>query len=112
LSGGLRGQHRSFETDYWSTSYREGLAWVLRERHRVHQGRPIRVTTCDSNGNDRLAQYVAEWPNATERIHVTNDGPDVLLAVRRFNCQKVKGEILHTVRRQDVPLLWIRKIGE
>ena len=110
LSGGLAGQYRKFETDYWSISYREGLEWVLKELAPPDARRRLRVASCDIAGDDRLRYYLTQW-NATDKMRVVDryDRADVYLAVRRFNCHRVPGEILHVVRRQGIPLLYVRR---
>lgn len=110
LSGGLAGQYRRFETDYWSISYRDGLEWVLKQGTPPGAARTVRVTSCDIAGNDRLRYYVAQW-KAADRILVVDsyDSADLHLAVRRFNCHRVRGETLYVVRRQNVPLLYVRR---
>jgi hypothetical protein len=111
LSGGLRKQYRRFETDYWGLSYREGLEWVLRELPPLRPTQRTRVATCDSASNDRLEYYRQNWPGAADQIRIASgyDKADVYLGVRRYNCHKVPGEILYVVRRQDVPLLYVRR---
>ncbi|HKP64159.1 MAG TPA: hypothetical protein VJV78_45800 [Polyangiales bacterium] len=111
LSGGLRKRYRKFETDYWGLSYREGLEWVLRELPPLHDGRRTRIAGCDDPTTDRLVYYRDNMPGARVQIRVVPgyDEADLFLAVRRFNCHKVAGEILHVVRRQGAPLLYVRR---
>jgi hypothetical protein len=69
------------------------------------------VSSCDFAGNERLDYYRQLWRPATDRIRVmySYDETDIYLAVRRFNCHKVKGELLHEVKRQGVTLLYVRR---
>ncbi|HKU36913.1 MAG TPA: hypothetical protein VJR89_02165, partial [Polyangiales bacterium] len=111
-SGGLRKQYRKFETDYWSVSYREGLEWIVRERLAEVPPRPHRVTTCDYSGNERVQYYVEQWPDAPARVRITGgyQDADLFLSVRRYGCHRDKGRVLHVVRRQGVPLLYVHRV--
>lgn len=112
ISGGLAKQHRQFETDYWSIGYREGLEWVLKELPPEPASRRTRVTGCDKAGAERLEYYLQRWPGAADQVHVTReyDQADVLIAVRRWGCDRRAGRTLGTVERQGVPLVYIRRI--
>lgn len=109
-SGGLPKLYKKFETDYWSISYREGFEWVVRELPPVHPRRRTRVASCDEVGNERLNHYRDRW-GVGKQVRVVDDyeSADVYLAVRRSRCHRVPGEVLHVVRRQGVPLLYVRR---
>jgi hypothetical protein len=110
-SGGLRKQFRRFETDYWGLSYKEGLQWIVNELPPVDPRRKTRVASCDFSGNARLNHYRAEWPGAADKIEIvsTYAEADLFLAVRRWNCHRVPGKIIHVVFRQEAPLLYVRR---
>jgi 4-amino-4-deoxy-L-arabinose transferase-like glycosyltransferase len=104
MSGGLQRQVSRFETDYWGASYREGFDWVV---HNVDRGgtRPVLVGTCLFDGG--IKYYRRRW-GATRFVFPKNPATaHVYLAFLRGNCRNAKGEILHTVERQGVPLLFV-----
>jgi hypothetical protein len=109
ISGGLRAAAGRYELDYWGVSYKDGLAWVLRKLAPTKGRRPLRVAGCDRDANTRLAYYVEQWPGAAERVQIVRDyaRADVYLALPRFHCDEVPGEVLHTVKRQGVPLMYV-----
>ena len=111
LSGGLRAADGRFETDYWGASYKEGLAWVVSNLVPASPGR-LRVSSCDPNADQRLDYYRRRWPDATDRLAIVpaDQEPEVFLAVTRFNCHKVRGDVLHVVERQGVPLLYVIRL--
>jgi hypothetical protein len=113
LSGGLAGQYRRMETDYWSIGYREGLEYVLKELPPYRAGGPTRVVACDGVGNERLEYYLSRWPGAAARVRVVQslDEADVLIAVRRWDCYRRGTATLGTIRRQNAPLVYIRSLG-
>ncbi len=110
-SGGLKTQFKRFETDYWGLSYKEGLEWVLRELPPVHPARRTRVAACDWSAKLRLDWYVAQWPGAAAQVRIVNgyERADVFLGIRRYGCNRVHGKVLHVVRRQGAPLLYVRR---
>jgi hypothetical protein len=112
ISGGLAKQYRRFETDYWSIGYRDGLEWVLKELPPERESRRTRVTACDKAGNERLEYYLQQWPGAADHVRVMREynRADVLIAVRRWGCYRRAGRTLGTVKRQGVPLVYIRRV--
>lgn len=106
--GGLPAAAGSYDTDYWGASYREGLAWVI-DHPELQSGRPINVASCDRFAQNRLEYYRRMWPGAADTLQIVSeyDEADVFIAVTRYDCHKVPGEILQTVSRQGVPLLYV-----
>jgi hypothetical protein len=112
LSGGLLKQYRRFETDYWSIGYRDGLEYVLNQLPPQHASRRTRVVSCDGAGNERLSYYVSMWPGASDKVRVVREyeQADVLIAVRRWGCNRRPGKTLGSIKRQGAPLVYIRKV--
>lgn len=109
LFGGLPAAAGRFETDYWGASYKEGLAWVIDQVPPVQPGVPTRVSSCNPNSNDRLNHYRTHWAGADQRIAIVPEYrvSEVFLAVTRYGCHQRPGEVIHTVARQGVPLLYV-----
>ena len=110
-SGGLRKQYKRYETDYWGISYREGIEWVVRELGPVDPARRTRITGCDYNGNERLRYYRDRIPGARDKIDIVYSyaNADLQLGLRRWNCHRVPGKVVHVVFRHEAPLLYVRR---
>lgn len=104
FGGGLAGGARSFETDYWGLSYREGVEWLLANPPAAE--RPLRVANCS---NTFLSGYFVERARDDRFVSVFIREPrDIMLATTRYDCHKrVKGRLLHVVERMGVPLTYV-----
>ena len=102
FAGGLQGASGRFETDYWGTSYREAVEWVLRNV----PGEGIRIANCSS---PLLTSYYLRGPDGTRFIPVARDeSPDLLVATTRWDChRRPEARVLHRVERQGVPLAYV-----
>ena len=108
LSGGLRRQANRFETDYWGLTYREGFDWVVRH---LGRGQRKKITVAACNVNDQLKYYCEQWKWRARRFVVEeqSDQAQIHLAILRGECRDAAGTVIHTVRRQGVPLLYVRQ---
>jgi hypothetical protein len=108
-SGGLSGAVGHYETDYWGASYKEGLAWTAAHLTSPAPGQMLRVSSCNDNSNRRLEYYRRRWPGVADRLRITGEyrDADVYLAITRYDCHKRPGEVLHVVRREGAPLLYV-----
>jgi hypothetical protein len=109
LSGGLRHAYTRYETDYWGATYKEGIDWVVHNVPPVAEGRRTRVSSCSTNTDERMAYYVDRWPGASDQFQVVRGykRADIYVAMTRDHCAEVPGEVLHVVKRQGVPLLFV-----
>lgn len=104
-SGGLAKQATRFEADYWGASYREGLQWVFKN-YDPGGTRKILIKTCAS---DKLIGYYRKQSGARRFVLAkSQSAAEVYLGVTKRNCHERPGEVIHTVERQGVPLLYIR----
>ena len=107
--GGLAAAKDNFETDYWGASFREGFKWVT--KHIPPQGdAPVRVAVCDqSPGKWQLNYYRERWKVGDRYVVVRAERKryDVYLAYTRNDCHKRPGEVLHVVKRDGTPLLYV-----
>ena len=111
LFGGLPAARGRFDTDYWGVSYKEGFEWLVNES-RISSDRPLTVSSCTESSNKRLDYYRREWPGVRDRIVIVppEAGPDYFLeSTRRYLCPQVDGQVIHTVSRQSVPMLLVRR---
>jgi hypothetical protein len=115
VAGGLPGASGRFDTDYWGSSFKEGVQWVLKHVP-VVEGRRVRVgNTCASY----LTGYYIERDPAASRYfeNVSMDegkrgDVDIVLAITRDDGQKkVPGRVLYRVERFGVPLCYVIRVN-
>lgn len=108
-----KGQARDgfrFETDYWGSSYKEGLEWLLSYAHSKHvsDGKKFRVSNCSNNF---LTGYFIDTRSELASVfEPTSWGSDAdfMLATARHNCpQSVKGNLIHIISKRGVPLVYV-----
>jgi hypothetical protein len=104
VGGGFKRASESFETDYWGSSYKEGIDWLVRNHHPATTQK-IRVANCSQ---PFLTEYylrkTAELRDRFTPVDRREDA-DVFLATTRWNCDRVPGRVLYTVERMGTPLL-------
>jgi hypothetical protein len=109
VAGGLASASQRFESDYWGNSYREGAQWVIQNYRPDTSGR-IRVANCS---NYFQTSYFFEGPDVRRRfVNVErHQDPHVFLTTTRWKCHETPwGRLLHVVKRQGVPLLYIFEV--
>ncbi len=138
IAGGLPYASRKFETDYYGNGYREAVAWVQDAYRDRSPAKPLLVSSCGGmmqvEYDLNRANFIQDEKELLRRMFGTQKGPlekflfrdsaspfrnfdmdeiehpDVFLAPTRFHChRKVRGEILHTIERKGVPLLYVMR---
>ena len=115
FAGGFKEGAKSYETDYWGATYKEGAEWIVKNYQRIN-GRKVKVASCSfpfsteyflpKDGFD----YVGSYDYLKK---MTGKDPDLFLATTRWHChQTFNGRIVHIVERQGVPLLYVKEIGD
>jgi hypothetical protein len=112
FAGGVAGAAGRYETDYWGSSYKEGIEWLLehyperppRERVRVAGYSTSRVPFWYYLGRSEAGRRLFEAVEVEQSPHVVF-GPT---AIREH--EKVEGRVLHVVERQGTPLLYIFEV--
>jgi hypothetical protein len=108
LSGGLKRQSKRFETDYWSSSQRAGVEWLVKHPPK-HGRRRLRVASC--GGYDgAIDYYLRSAGRAAAKHFVMTYDPeraDILITTTRYDCHRTRGRVIHTVKRQGVRLLYV-----
>ena len=110
-AGGEQAGAQRFETDYWGTSYKEGVAWLV-DHYRPDSRERTRVANCS---RQYLTGYYLEKGSARLRFVSVerNEEPQIFLSTTRFNCQTIAGgETLHVVERVGVPMVYVNKIRD
>jgi hypothetical protein len=116
FAGGLARASRSYETEYWGSSYREGAEWIVKNLPgEPRNGVRFKVASClyplstsHFLPEDRF-EYLGSYDDGP---HPTQD-PEIMLATRRFGClEKARGDTVHTVDRSGTTLLWVIRVRE
>ncbi|MGH7502359.1 MAG: glycosyltransferase family 39 protein [Longimicrobiales bacterium] len=108
VAGGFERAAQSYETDYWGNAYKEAAEWVATTYAGVRPDGRIRVATCSARMS--IMYYLDE-----RHFHyvMRREAPDLFFGYTRFGCQdQVKGPVVHTVRRMNVPLVVVKEVGE
>jgi hypothetical protein len=113
--GGLAGAEGRYETDYWASSYKEGMEWI-RERAAERNDRPLRVLVAATrHSRDAAASYAgsAVELSFTFRGEIPGrlpDSYDYYLATTRWGKDQnfPQAPIVHSIGRQGAVFSVIR----
>lgn len=113
---GLSNAAKSFETDYWGSSYKEGVEWLVKNYHNNDKDGKIKVVSCLYAlstsyflPEDRF-EYLGTFDDGKEIPEGAK--PDIFLATTRWGGYKrLEGNVLHVVSRKNVPLLYIIEVS-
>ena len=110
IAGGLASAVTRYETDYWSTSYKEGIEWVCGHYSTSELREPVRV------GGDMLrsllvlpgrGKCVAPFFTA---VAPEQDPHVLLVSVAQRDHVDLAARLLHTVERVGAPLLYVYEL--
>ncbi len=114
LVGGVRGAWRSYETDYWSSSYKEAMGWINAQA--AESEAPLRVLVAANRNNVVTASHFAGagvelhsfWPGSGEEYP---EGFDYYVALNRYNLPGYFAElpVVHTIGREGAVFTLIRR---
>jgi glycosyltransferase involved in cell wall biosynthesis len=107
---------KSYETDYWGNSYKEGVQWIVKNYKGRVPGKKIKVASCLHSFSttyflppDRF-EYIGSFDGG--RLIVDGEKPDVFLATARWGCHnKLNGNVLHIIERKGARLLYIIEVS-
>jgi hypothetical protein len=111
VAGGVRRAALRYETDYWCSTYKEGLDWVVEHYSGRDLHERVRVA-----GNSTLIQVSYDLRRTEERRRrfqpVTIHGrPHVVLATTALGDDKrTPGRPIHVVEREGAPLLYVFEV--
>jgi hypothetical protein len=117
LAGGVRSAAERFETDYWGSSYKEAVEWIVENyTSPLANAAPTKVASClhaQSTSyylpGDRF-QYIGSVHDG-RRIPEDQE-PDLFLAHPRWGCDTTYvGRVLHTVEIGGATLSSIVEVG-
>jgi hypothetical protein len=107
-SGGLPAAFNRYETEYWGTSYKEGVEW-LAKNYRL-DAPPQSIALQNTSNPFLTAYYLDPDEPETRRFYSTwlALNPDVVMSITRWDQHlNYPGRLLHVVRRMDTPLLFV-----
>jgi hypothetical protein len=110
FGGGLVSAVGRYETDYWFTSYKEGIEWVCRHYSRSVLHEPIRV---GGNMLVPFSHYLEAGscaPSFFTAVPPEEDPHVLLVATTDGRHRGVQGRLLHVVERLGAPLLLVYEL--
>lgn len=103
LVGGLKGAYGKYETDYWGLAYKEAVIWFNKNVNDKNKIYKIWVE------GDPLSSSYYFQPNMS--LTQNMDEVDYIFTFTRWNFNvRHPGETIHTISREGVPLIFIKKI--
>ena len=113
VAGGLRRASTRYETDYWCLTFKEGTEWLLERYGRARCADRIRVAGHSTQlQTSYYLRRTEEGRTAFKPVGV-GDAPHFVMATSRFGDHlQTPGRVVHTVERQETPLLWIFEVQE
>jgi hypothetical protein len=115
IAGGLRGAAGRFETDYWGSSYKEAVEWVIAN---VEPRSGTRLRIGNPNASFLTSYYIKKSTSASARFvnvepsQATAGDVDLFITTtREGNDKRFPGKpVLHRVERQGVPLAFVVEV--
>jgi len=109
IAGGLKRANDHFEMEYWGTSFREAALW-LKQYYRQPGVSEILYALSPPSVVPEMADYYLQRPAADGvkfRRALKGEMPKVWMVLRRRqqHIEPTWGHIVHTVKREGVPLL-------
>jgi hypothetical protein len=111
VAGGLARAVERYETDYWCTTYREGIDWIVRSYSRPDIAERVRVA-----GHATLTQVSYDLRRTEERRRrfrpvTVHDDPHLILATTSGRDDlRTPGRVVHVVERLGAPLLYVFEV--
>jgi hypothetical protein len=113
VAGGLAEAAQRYETDYWCSTYREGLDWIVEEYSRPDLRRRVKVA-----GHATLIQVSYDLRRTEERRErfrpvTIHDDPHLILATTSSgDHRRTPGKVVHVIERLGAPLLYVFEADE
>ena len=103
LVGGLKGVYGKYETDYWGLAYKEAIIWFNKNVNDKNLTYKIWVE------GDPLSSSYYFQPNMSLANNINE--ADYIFTFTRWNFHlRHPGQNIHTVSREGVPLIFIKKV--
>ncbi|MGH7657492.1 MAG: ArnT family glycosyltransferase [Gemmatimonadales bacterium] len=111
FGGGVREAAQSYETDYWGSSYKEGVEWIQRHYDGGDTAQSLKVASCSHqlSTTHYLTEPGFEYVGTFDHLR---EHPDLFLATTRWNChERLDGKVVHVVSRLGAPILYVKEIA-
>lgn len=106
IIGGIGGANKKFELDYWGASNKEATEWVINSIAKDKNNK-ISLTVCGTSFTS--AYYMNDSVTLSDDMRTA----DYAICWDRFkDNEKIQGTLLHSIRRDGVPLVGIYKINK
>jgi hypothetical protein len=112
---GVREAAKSFETEYWGSSYKEGAEWIRANYSWPFDTEKITVVSCSPflSTSYYLPKDRFNYVSIRNYRHTPARYPTLFIATTRWNCnQELKGRVVHIVARKDTPLLYVKEVAD
>ncbi len=111
---GIKEAAKSFETEYWGSSYKEGAEWIKANYSIPSDNEKITVVSCSPflSTSYYLPKDRFNYVSIHNYRHTPTRYPTLFLATTRWNCnQELNGRVVYIVARKDTPLLYVKEIA-
>lgn len=113
FAGGMVQAAQNYETDYWGASYKEGVEWLIQKYPQANTPEKVNVASClyPLSTSYFLPKEQFNYLGSYDEGPPVEGQPEIILATTRWGCDKNHpGEVIHTISRMNVPLLYIIRI--
>lgn len=104
LVGGLRGAYQKFETDYWGASFKEAVEW-LKSNELKNKDKVYKIYTC---ANPFQSYYY--FSQNMSWVNDINKADYFICYTRNKENELIKGKTIYIVKRDNIPLNYVKKI--
>lgn len=101
VAGGIEHASQQYDTDYWHNAYKEGFRWLQDHVANKSSDEPYRISSQGGNMSHQVKN--------SSFVLVDNpwDADYHLASANQSGYVLIPGRVLHTVRRREVPLLYV-----
>ncbi len=105
FAGGIEKAWTRYETDYWDNSYKQGVRWI--DTHYADLIRDLGLTRLPRIASGASSTQHLLDPRGFEYVENPFQADLYLITTRLEGHTVLPGEIIHTVRTQGAPLLYV-----
>lgn len=113
VAGGLSTAARRYDTDYWGAACKEAVDWTVDHYSRRDLQHPVRITALSEHALLRQLEQVDDGGRfLAVRFAPGHEAHVLFLSPSPLHPPPPRGELIHVVERQGVPLLNIYQLRE
>jgi hypothetical protein len=114
VAGGLPGAVGQYEIDYWGASCKEAVEWTVDHYSPRDLRQRVRITAPSEHALFRYLKQLEERPRRFRAVRFApgHDAHVVFVSASRGRPRWPRGELIHVIERQGVPLLYIYEVRE